>query len=190
LDFSSTEAGTDLATGIYPLGAKTKDGSSRVGISLVNQGKRYIVDEEAQAIRGTIMTYAIWDDVTDPEVLLQKAQEYLQEYRNIVTSIEISAMDLSHLDKSLDTFTVGEVIRVSSKPHCVEENFLLTEMTEDLVNPAKSVIKLGKNLLSLSGGTAAAGATKPSTYGTGYTGDVVIGDKTLVISDGIITGIS
>jgi hypothetical protein len=59
------------------------------------------------------------------------------------------------MDKSIDTYQVGDNIRVKSKPHKVDEDFLLTEYTEDLLNPTNSRITLGKERRTLTGADVA-----------------------------------
>lgn len=150
LNFSRTGANTNLITGVIPYGALNEQTGQRLTIETVNDGKDYIVDDAAVAIRGTIMTTATWDDVREPLNLLRKAQQLLEERRFIVTSLELTALDLSYLDKDIDSYQVGDTIRVLSKPHGVDEDFQLTERTEDLMNPAGSTIVLGKDLHTLT----------------------------------------
>ncbi len=150
LNFSRTGSNTGLATAILPYGAKDEESGERVTIESVNGGQDYIQDDEAVAIRGRIMKAVTWDDVTEPANLLRKALQYLEEKRYIITSLTLSALDLSYMDKSIDTFQVGDSIRVLSKPHAVDDDFLLTERTEDLINPANSSITLGKDIGTLT----------------------------------------
>lgn len=151
LDFTSTGSNNgSLATGIVPYGAKNETTGERLTIKSVNGGKDYILAEDAKSIRGTIMATVTWDDVTDAANLLKKATEYLQVCKLYVTSLKLTALDLSYLDKSLDSFAVGDWIRVLSVPHGVDEYFQLTEMTVDLLNPAQSTISLGKDLRTLT----------------------------------------
>lgn len=150
LDFSRTGANTDLMTGVIPYGAKDEETGARVDITSVNNGRDYIVDEAAVALRGTILKPVIWDDVTLPENLLAKAQQLLRERRQIITSLQLSAVDLSYLDRSIDSYRVGDIVRVRSKPHAVDEDFQLTERTEDWLDPDASTISLGKDTSSLT----------------------------------------
>lgn len=155
LDFASTGANTtSLATGLIPYGRKYSDGT-RLTIEEVNDGKDYIIDEEARALRGTIMATAVWDDVQWPENLLTKARAYLDEIKVFITSLELTALDLSYLDKSLDSFKVGDRIRVISKPHGVDDYFQLSKITEDFLDPSKSKIVLGREVRSLTGSDVA-----------------------------------
>ncbi len=154
LDFSRSGANTNLATAVLPYGAQN-DAGQRVTIESVNGGQDYIQDAEAVALRGFIIKPVYWDDVTEPAILLTKAREWLETNRHIVTSLQLTALDLSYMDKSIDTYQVGDNIRVKSKPHKVDEDFLLTEYTEDLLNPANSRITLGKERRTLTGADVA-----------------------------------
>ena len=152
LDFASTGANTkNLATGLVPYGARDEKTKKRITIESVNGGKDYILADDAVAERGVIMATHTWDDVTKPANLLKKAQAYLQEAKLFITSLTLTALDLSYMDKSIDTFTVGDLVKVVSAPHGVNEEFQLTTLTEDLLNPANSKITLGKDVLSLTG---------------------------------------
>lgn len=150
LDFSRDGANTALATGIYPLGAVDEATGERITIESVNDGADVLMDEEAQQLRGTIIRPVVWEDVTEPANLLRKAQQWLSENRVIITSLRLSAVDLSLFNKSIDSFMEGDTIRVQSKPHQVDEDFLLTDLTEDLLNPANGVITLGKDKRTLT----------------------------------------
>jgi hypothetical protein len=81
---------------------------------------------------------------------LRKAQEYLEQNRYIITSLELSALDLSLIDDDIDSYSIGDTVRVLSKPHGVDEYFQLTDRSENLLNPAESTITLGKDLRTLT----------------------------------------
>lgn len=155
LNFSRTGANTSLCTAVLPLGAKDENTGERLTIESVNDGQDYIEDAEAVALRGRITRPVVWDDVTVPANLLRKAQQYLAENRYIVTSLELTALDLSYMDKSIDSYQTGDLIRVRSAPHGVDEDFLLAERTEDLLNPAAGKITLGKDRSTLTGADVA-----------------------------------
>lgn len=150
LDFSRTGANTSLITAVIPYGAKDESTGKRITIESVNDGKDYIQDDDAVALRGRITVPVVWDDVTDPANLLAKARKYLEDHMVVVTSLSLTALDLSYVDKSIDSYQVGDNIRVLSKPHGVDEYFLLTERTEDLLDPANSQITLGKSHSTLT----------------------------------------
>lgn len=152
LDFSSTGANsTELATGLIPYGAKDKDTGKRLTIESVNNGKDYILAEDAIAVRGTIFATETWDDVTDPWELLEKARAYLDQKKLFITTLTLTALDLSVMDKSIDCFSEGDLVRVVSAPHGVDDDFLLTKMKEDLLIPSKSSITMGMDIQTLTG---------------------------------------
>ena len=150
LDFSRGGSNPELATAVLPYGAKDGGNGKRVTIESVNGEKDYIQDDEAVELRGFIIKPVVWDDVTEPANLLQKAQAWLAANRYIVTTLQLTALDLSYMDKNIDSYQVGDTIRVLSRPHKVDEDFLLTERTENLLNPENSQIQLGKELRTLT----------------------------------------
>lgn len=155
LDFARSSSNADLATVIIPYGAKDETTGQRLDITSVNDGLDFIQDYDAVALRGVIAKPVYWDDITEPSNLLRKAQQYLATSKLMVTSLELSAVDLSDLDKNIDTFQVGDTIQVRSLPHGVNEPFQLTERTYDLLRPANGKVVLGKDVATLTGADAA-----------------------------------
>lgn len=156
LDFARTSANTDLATVIIPYGAKDETTGVRLDITSVNDGLDFIQDYDAVALRGVIARPVYWDDITLPENLLAKAQQYLASSKLVITSLELTAVDLSDLDKDIDTFQVGDLVQVRSRPHGVDELFQLTERSYNLLDPQNNgQVTLGKNVATLTGADAA-----------------------------------
>ncbi len=154
MDFSRTTANSDLATVIIPYGAKDETTGDRLTIAVVNGGLDFIQDDEAVALRGVISKAVYWDEITTAEALLTKAQQYLNNSKNLVASLTLTAIDLSLLDKNIDSFRVGDLIKVRSKPHGItreDDVFQLTEQSLDFLNPQNDRIVLGKNISSLIG---------------------------------------
>ncbi len=154
LDFARTGSNTDLVTGIIPYGAKDATTGQRVDITGVNNGLDYIIDPEAAALRGTILQPVYWDDVSESDTLLKKARQYLQNACLAVTSLTLSAVDLSRIDKSIDSFKEGDAIRVRSKPHGMDAVFRMIEKPEDWLNVKNSGITLGRDISSLTGASS------------------------------------
>ena len=154
-DFTSEDMNSNLATVLIPYGAQI-DGAedeldNRVTIESVNGGLDFIQDDEAIALRGIIQEAIYWDDVTEPVNLLRKAQAELASRRNVITSLKLTAADLSNMDENIDTFQLGDKIPVLSKPHGLDEDFLLTEKSEDCLNDSVGSITLGKERKTLTG---------------------------------------
>lgn len=154
LDFSRTGVNAELATVIVPYGAADPETGVRVTIESVNDGLDFVQDDEAVALRGRITRAVYWDDVTEPVNLLRKVKEHLASVKNIVTSLLLSSVDLSLLDKSVDSFRVFDHVRVRSKPHNVDEDFFVMERTYDLLNPDQDTVALGKETATLTGADA------------------------------------
>ena len=154
LDYARTSSNDEMATVIVPYGAKDEETGQRLTIEAVNGGLDFIQDYDAVGLRGVIAKPVYWDDVTTPENLLAKAQQYLAANRNIITSLQLSALDLSLLDASIDSMEVGDRIRVRSKPHNVDEDFRLQTKTENLLAAGNGSITLGKDKASLTGADA------------------------------------
>lgn len=163
VDFSRTSANTDLATVIYPYGAKGESTGERLTIASANGGLDFIKDDEAIALRGVIAKAVYWDEIVTPDALLAKAQQYLNDSKNIVSTLTLTAIDLSLLDKSIDSFMLGDTIKVRSKPHGVDGTYQLTEQDIDFLNPQNDRIVLGKNIASLTGSDVASARKSDDT---------------------------
>lgn len=163
MDFTRTDTNDDLATVVIPYGAKVETTdpdtgektNERVTIESVNDGLDFIQDYDAVALRGVIARPVYWDDVTEPANLLAKARQYLASHKLVITQLELSAVDLSVLDQNIDSFREGDKVRVKSKPHSVDEDFLLYERTYKLLLDKADTITLGKELQTLTGADAA-----------------------------------
>jgi hypothetical protein len=162
--FSRATANDTLATRIIPYGAKDEDTGEYVTIESVNGGLRYIEDADAIALRGIIARPVHFDDVTDPANLKRKAEEWLETNKKLIMSLSVSAVDLSKLRKSgaligipaavvetFQAFRCGDLIRVRSKPHGVDEDFLLTDRSVDMLNSSLGIITMGKETATLTG---------------------------------------
>lgn len=156
LDFQRSTANSDLATVVVPYGAKDEETGLRLTIESVNDGLDFIQDYDAVALRGVICKAVTWDDVTTPQALLAKAQQYLEESKKLITSLELTAYDLSLIDKAVDNFEIGDTITVRSRPHGLhDEPYQLTEQNLDLLNPQRDRITLGLHVASMTGADVA-----------------------------------
>ncbi len=150
LEFELSGETDELATALLPYGAQLEDGT-RVTIESVNDGQDWIQDTTARQLRGFIMATVTWDDVTEPANLLRKAKEWLAEHRLSATTLQLSAVDLSRIDRTLDSYSDGDYVPVHSKPHGIDEYFQLTDRTTDWLDPEGGNITLGKTRTSLTG---------------------------------------
>ena len=164
LDYVRSDSNDELATVVIPYGANIETTNEETGettservtiASVTADGNDFLQDYDAVALRGVIARPVYWDDITLPENLLAKAQQYLSTSKLMITSLELTAVDLSDLDRSIDSFRVGDSILVRSKPHGVNDVFQLNSRTYDLLNPANSTVVLGKAIATLTGADAA-----------------------------------
>lgn len=155
LDFARSGSNTALATRIIPYGAKDEETGQRITIESVNDGLDYVQDDDAVALRGTITASVTWDDVTLPANLITKAQQYLASSKLFITSLSLTALDLSVLGVDIDSLRVGDLVRVYSPPHGVDDHYLLTDRTFDLLNPGSDRVTMGKDVTTLTGADVA-----------------------------------
>lgn len=156
LDFQRSSANSDLATVIIPYGARNEETGQRLTIEGANGGLDFIQDYEAVALRGVIAKAVVWDDVTMDHILLAKARQYLEDSKKLLTSLELTAFDLSLIDKTVDHFELGDTIEVRSRPHGLhDEPYQLTEQSLDLLNPKRDRITLGLHVASMTGADVA-----------------------------------
>ena len=144
LDFSKTNKAEDIATVLMPLGAVVDETlHTRLNIAEVNGGSEYIAHEEGVNLYGRIVKTEIWDDITDASILKQKGEAFLEDKVKQSITIELSAIDLSLMDKDIDNFQVGDYIRITSAPHGIDDEYLLEKQTIDLLKPDNDKISLG-----------------------------------------------
>lgn len=150
LDYARTRDGSEIATALIPLGARQTDAEGnqtdqRLTITEVNGGKDYVFDQAAVEHYGWIFATQTWDNVTQAGNLKQKGLDALQEKIKTVDTIEMTAADLSQMDKSFDDFRIGQYVFVDSLPHGIEdEKFLVTKMTLNLADPSQNKLTFGR----------------------------------------------
>lgn len=150
LDYARTRDGSEIATALIPLGARLTDADGkqteeRLTISDVNDGKDYVYDQAAVEQYGWIFATQNWDDVTQAGNLKQKGLDALRGKIKTVDTIEMTAADLSQMDKSFDDFRIGQYVFVDSPPHGMDgEKFLVTKMTLNLSDPSQNKLIFGR----------------------------------------------
>lgn len=158
LDFTKKDSAEEIATAIIPLGAEVDPGDAgekyRLNISEVNDGKDYVYNQDAVDKYGWIFHVQTWDDVTLPANLKRKGEELLAEkiLRNI--TIEVNAIDLSAMDKTIDDFELFEYVQIKSPPHDIEDKLLLQKQKMDILHPENDTITLGYTFKSFTDSTA------------------------------------
>lgn len=150
IDLKKTVDPTSIITALIPRGASLDDGSV-VDIKSVNNGQDYIIDEDARAKYGLIWGVQKWEDVTEPKNLLTKSLAYLKECVVLPATIELSALDLSLVDVSIERLKVGYWTVFESAPHKISTTLMLSKMHLPLTNPAGGYVVLGQTLPTFTG---------------------------------------
>ncbi len=92
-----------------------------------------------------------WDDVEEPENLQSKGVEFLEgDSTNIPNTIKVTAVDLNCTDSQIRSFRIYKKIPVYTLPHAVNDNFDLTALDVDLLNPQNTKITVGKTVMTIT----------------------------------------
>lgn len=160
LDLSKQIKADGFATAIIPYGAKLtdEDGNEtgeRLTIADVNDGVDYVYNEEAVAEHNYIFTTNTWDDVTDANNLKRKAQEYIDNMAQFIASISVTAADLNGAmidgkPVNVNSFRIGRYVKVATKPHGLDQNFIVSKLTRELLKPEATKLTLGTTYKSLT----------------------------------------
>ncbi len=144
LDLTNEVKGDKLATCIIPYGsAVSEESDERLTIESVNNGVDYIQSDEAVAKYGKIYEVVTWDDVTIASNLLAKAKAYLATKILLHNSLTVKAVDLNLADSAIESFRLGDNIRVYSDPHGIDEIMFLTAYKVNLADPSGFTFTLG-----------------------------------------------
>lgn len=183
LDISQVVSGADVATVLIPLGkSEGENGLTIAGIEdgtyndtgsreetgdIVKSGDR-IWSKEYVAAYGKIAKVINFEDITEALNLFRKAIAKLKnETVFLGATITLKAVDLSLINKDIESFNFQDKIIVYSKPHNIHaennENagatYLLEKIEMDLLEPQNTEITLGKSWRTLTDVTLGAGRT-------------------------------
>lgn len=162
LDIENDVSASNTYSVVVPIGA-TIDSPEESGdempeqkltIESVNDGKIYLVDEDALARYGWITApyeLTTWDDVTIPLNLLNKGREFLQATAvKLRSTINLSALDLHNADADISSFRYMDFVQVISDRHNIDDVYMIKKFSLPLANPSGAKISLGETRLSLT----------------------------------------
>jgi phage minor structural protein len=171
MQIKNQSKGSEIITALIPLGAKITDEQPeddygnpigdaeeyQVDITSVTEGNvDYVFDQMAVDTYGWIFGMKVWDDVTDPTHLMNKGIAELAKRVTGWQCLELSALDLSLCDSSIDEFRFMEYVQIKIPTHNIDTNLLITEMTTDLLTPTNSKITIGNETRGISSFIASA----------------------------------
>lgn len=146
-NMKSLSSGTDmksLITRLYPFGCQVNDETAeRLTIASANDGCPYLDNAEAIQKYGIKCGSYVWDDVTLPEHLLSRGQEYLLQCSQVKKSYQATVLDLSAIGKDADDFQAGNTYRFVNKLLHLDEFLKVMKITADIFKPYQPVIEIG-----------------------------------------------
>lgn len=151
LDYSASRTAENIVTALIPLGAKTQGESEiealekYVDITSVNGGSNYIYNRDAVKNFGWIWATNTWQDVTEPSNLLRKGKTWLQDNQFEELTLNLTAVDLSMLDRDYDAFEIGDRVPCRARPYGMDRVFPVMEMKIPLQKPDGATLTLGEN---------------------------------------------
>ncbi len=150
-NYTKTVNAAEVVTAVIPLGVQTASTGQRMTIAEENGGADYVYDAKAVALFGWIFKTVVWDDVTLASTLKARAETYLAGLSSPPVTIELTAVDLHLLDRSIESYNAGEYVRATSVPHGFDELMLCNRQTLNLLQPASDTVTLGYQTRTFTG---------------------------------------
>ena len=153
LDYVSGITADSIATVIRPLGATLENSNIQgvdayLTIESVNNGKDYLENTEAiESGIGKVWRTVHFNALTTPEALMTAGNNWLKDNQFENMSIDVTAVDLSDLNSNIETFELGDSVRIIAKPFGMDKWSYITEKKVDLLNPViKHNISIGDSV--------------------------------------------
>lgn len=156
LDFSENVDRSEKFTRIVPLGTiDAEEGTTPTKSHLtiedaIVDGHRYgkiYIDADNNYINqyGIITLVRSWDDVTVANNLYTKARQFLNKNVQLnPVSMTVKAADLSYLTENEKRFKIGQINRVVSVPHGIDEDFRCSALQIRFDNLQQNVYTFGE----------------------------------------------
>ena len=170
IDFTKTTGTSDQYTAIRPEGGTPEKDSDdpnapdpkpitvdSLGDGVTSVDSDYVKKGDVVYCQSAVNRYGYreysWtdSDTTDPQDLLEKAIADLKKKIEPKLTIEVKAVDMALFMEGYDHLECGQVARVRSKPHDVDEYLLVSSMDIDLKDPSQTKYTLGQAFDSLTG---------------------------------------
>ena len=148
LEYAANLDGNSIATAVIPLGARL-DTSEVEGldayttIKSVNNGRDYVFSQTAVDRFGWIRRVVNFDDVTLPENLKRKGEQWLAGNQFEELTLQLNALDMSILDCDIDGLELGDMIHAVAEPFGMSTVFPLQAKVTYLQEHDKNYITLG-----------------------------------------------
>jgi hypothetical protein len=134
------EAG-EVFSVLVPLGGYNSDTKNPTTIAEVNGGLEYIESASAIAKYGRIVKTYKWEDLTDPQEILEKGQEHIAKMEEERTLV-IKAFDLHDLGQG-NRIRLGSNVFLDSSPHGLNGKDICSKLELDIESPDQSEYTFG-----------------------------------------------
>ena len=147
LDLTEAYDASEVFTAILPTGGEVEvsEGVKKTLTLGLYGGSDYIISDVGAKMYGIIVRHVDFGDITDINVLAEKAIEYLAKNIESSMTIEVSAFDMGLVDNTAGNIKVGTFVEVRSEPHGIHKAYICTASNIDITNPANSKYTLGVN---------------------------------------------
>ena len=153
LDYATGISADAIATAVRPLGTTLENGSiegvdSYLTIESVNDGKDYLENTDAiQSGIGYIWKTVHFNVLTTPEAVKTAGENWLKDNQFQNMTIDVTAIDLSEINSNIESFELGDSVRITAKPFGLDRWSYVTEKKLDLLDPVtKHNISIGDNV--------------------------------------------
>lgn len=160
LDYATTRAMSDVKTCIIPVASSTSSGTVTPTLDGIpdgpvaghdgcsKQGDHVLYD--AGVTKYGIRAEKVAYDVTTAQGLLDAACADLATASDVVESLSISAVDLSHVDPTVGPIGLLDWVRVVSPPHNVDQYIICLKISIDIDDQTRTKYTLGATLPTLT----------------------------------------
>ena len=137
LDYSANNTSVNIATSVIPIGAMIEEENRTskavkgldeyvtiVGTAVDDYHKKtdddYVINDAAVSQFGHIRVTKEWPDVNSPEILREKATEWIKQTQFADLILSVSAFDRNLTDINIDSFDLGDIVSVWAVPFGME----------------------------------------------------------------------
>lgn len=146
-NYTKTVSADEVFTAVIPVSEIDSDtgGSAKelLTIEAINNGKDYVYSETGVALYGWIFKMIKYEDVTNTQTLVKNAYRDLEKSILQNVTVELNAIDMHLLDRSIESFNLCDYIQVLSTPHKFNETLICSKQTLDLLKPSNDKVTLG-----------------------------------------------
>jgi len=137
LDIVEEATAEEVFTVLIPIG------DENLTIDSVNHGSVELVDEAAVALYGRIVKTHVFENVNNPNTLLENGRRFMANHENVPVTFTIKALDMHLVDKDVEEIRIGDTVLVQSQPHNISMRLMCTRIEYDLENPANNTYTFG-----------------------------------------------